>query len=227
MKWWFPFFLSVDDDFISNTEGIYLGRTVTLIGSQCGSSVFELVKRLQSWLSESVHTLLYEGSGWFRARWIISHPVDFPPVGFRRSLRLCRRQFHSITQPSCHIRCPSSCYGALNLPYEEVVRYQRHLQDAHRLIALLGTLLFAITHIWTIDLNKDGRHSANKTKVKPVNSDIRVLPSCSGDAIVSQNVHNHDRNLGSTQSWAEFSSRYVIIINPQSYSAESQNKGFS
>ncbi|XP_051283737.1 MAGUK p55 subfamily member 4 [Dicentrarchus labrax] len=59
-------------------------------------------------------------------------------VGFRRSMRLCRRRFHSTIQPSCHTRCPSSCYSALNSPYEEVVRYQRHPQDAHRLIALLG-----------------------------------------------------------------------------------------
>uniref|UniRef100_A0A665T6Z8 Membrane protein, palmitoylated 4-like n=1 Tax=Echeneis naucrates TaxID=173247 RepID=A0A665T6Z8_ECHNA len=58
--------------------------------------------------------------------------------GFRRSMRLCRRRFHSTTQPSCHTRSPSSCYSALNSPYEEVVRYQRHPQDTHRLIALLG-----------------------------------------------------------------------------------------
>ncbi|XP_028288511.1 MAGUK p55 subfamily member 4 [Parambassis ranga] len=59
-------------------------------------------------------------------------------AGFRRSMRVCRRRCHSTTQPSCHTRCPSSCYSALNSPYEEVVRYQRHPQDAHRLIALLG-----------------------------------------------------------------------------------------
>ncbi|XP_035854337.1 MAGUK p55 subfamily member 4 [Sander lucioperca] len=59
-------------------------------------------------------------------------------VGFRRSMRLCRRRSHSTIQPSCYTRCPSSCHKALNCPYEEVVRYQRHPQDAHRLIALLG-----------------------------------------------------------------------------------------
>ncbi|XP_074520803.1 MAGUK p55 subfamily member 4-like [Halichoeres trimaculatus] len=59
-------------------------------------------------------------------------------AGFRRSMRLCRRRSHSTTQPSCHTRCPSSCYSALNSPYEEVVRYQRHPQDTHRLIALTG-----------------------------------------------------------------------------------------
>ncbi|KAM6893764.1 MAGUK p55 subfamily member 4 [Xenentodon cancila] len=59
-------------------------------------------------------------------------------VGFRRSMRLCRRRCHSTTQPSCHARCPSSCYSALNNPYEEVVRYQRLPEDTHRLVALLG-----------------------------------------------------------------------------------------
>uniref|UniRef100_A0A7N8WNN1 Membrane protein, palmitoylated 4b (MAGUK p55 subfamily member 4) n=1 Tax=Mastacembelus armatus TaxID=205130 RepID=A0A7N8WNN1_9TELE len=62
----------------------------------------------------------------------------FYKSGFRRSMRLCRRRTHSITQSSCHTRCPSSCYSALNGPYEEVVRYQRHQQDTHRLIALSG-----------------------------------------------------------------------------------------
>lgn len=66
--------------------------------------------------------------------------LNFLSVGFRRSMRLCRRRSHSTTQPSCHTRCPSSCASALNSPYEEVVRYQRHPQDAQRLIALLGTV---------------------------------------------------------------------------------------
>uniref|UniRef100_A0A671Y419 MAGUK p55 scaffold protein 4 n=1 Tax=Sparus aurata TaxID=8175 RepID=A0A671Y419_SPAAU len=64
--------------------------------------------------------------------------VQRDSLGFRRSMRLCRRRSHSTTQPSCHTRCPSSCHSALNSPYEEVVRYQRHPQDAHRPIALLG-----------------------------------------------------------------------------------------
>ncbi|KAM4601809.1 MAGUK p55 subfamily member 4 [Polymixia lowei] len=59
-------------------------------------------------------------------------------VGFRRSMRLCRRRFHSTSQPSCHTRCPGTCYSATVSPYEEVVRYQRCPQDTHRLIALLG-----------------------------------------------------------------------------------------
>ncbi|XP_056157384.1 MAGUK p55 subfamily member 4 [Lampris incognitus] len=59
-------------------------------------------------------------------------------AGFRRSMRLCRRRSHSTSLPSCHTRCPSSCHSALASPYEEVVRYQRHPQDKHRLIALLG-----------------------------------------------------------------------------------------
>ncbi|KAK5875319.1 hypothetical protein CesoFtcFv8_027808 [Champsocephalus esox] len=59
-------------------------------------------------------------------------------VGFRRSMRLCRRRSHSTAHPSCPPRCPNSCCSALGSPYEEVVRYQRHPQDAHRLITLLG-----------------------------------------------------------------------------------------
>uniref|UniRef100_A0A1A8MVL8 Membrane protein, palmitoylated 4 (MAGUK p55 subfamily member 4) n=1 Tax=Nothobranchius pienaari TaxID=704102 RepID=A0A1A8MVL8_9TELE len=59
-------------------------------------------------------------------------------AGFRRSIRLCRRRSASTTQLSCHTRCPSSCCSSLNNPYEEVVRYQRHPEDMHRLIALLG-----------------------------------------------------------------------------------------
>ncbi|XP_014847126.1 PREDICTED: MAGUK p55 subfamily member 4 [Poecilia mexicana] len=60
-------------------------------------------------------------------------------AGFRRSIRLCRRRSQSTTQPSSHIRCPSSCSSILNNPYEEVVRYQRHPEDTHRIIALIGS----------------------------------------------------------------------------------------
>ncbi|XP_014325557.1 MAGUK p55 subfamily member 4 isoform X1 [Xiphophorus maculatus] len=60
-------------------------------------------------------------------------------AGFRRSIRLCRRRSQSTTQPSSHIRCPSSCSSLPNNPYEEVVRYQRHPEDTHRVIALIGS----------------------------------------------------------------------------------------
>uniref|UniRef100_A0A8C7QPN5 MAGUK p55 scaffold protein 4 n=1 Tax=Oncorhynchus mykiss TaxID=8022 RepID=A0A8C7QPN5_ONCMY len=58
-------------------------------------------------------------------------------TGFRRSLRLCRRQSLSTSssQQSFYTR---SGYNALNNPYEEVVRYQRNPQDKHRLVALVG-----------------------------------------------------------------------------------------
>ncbi|XP_028319955.1 MAGUK p55 subfamily member 4 isoform X2 [Gouania willdenowi] len=59
-------------------------------------------------------------------------------AGFRRSMRLCRRRAHSVTQASCHTRCSSSCSSALCCPYEEVVRHQRHPEDTHRLLALVG-----------------------------------------------------------------------------------------
>ncbi|NXR17918.1 MPP4 protein, partial [Cinclus mexicanus] len=55
-----------------------------------------------------------------------------PPAGFRRSMRLCRRKAR-LKQQSC---CSGSC--ALAAPYEEVVRYQRHPADRHRLIVLVG-----------------------------------------------------------------------------------------
>ncbi|NXQ37660.1 MPP4 protein, partial [Catharus fuscescens] len=60
-----------------------------------------------------------------------------PAAGFRRSMRLCRRKAR-LNQQSCYSRCPSSCCGALAAPYEEVVRYQRHPTDRHRLIILVG-----------------------------------------------------------------------------------------
>uniref|UniRef100_A0A8C7N0W5 MAGUK p55 scaffold protein 4 n=1 Tax=Oncorhynchus kisutch TaxID=8019 RepID=A0A8C7N0W5_ONCKI len=58
-------------------------------------------------------------------------------TGFRRSLRLCRRQSLNTgsSQQSFYTR---SGYNALNNPYEEVVRYQRNPQDKHRLVALVG-----------------------------------------------------------------------------------------
>ncbi|XP_069589663.1 MAGUK p55 subfamily member 4 [Ranitomeya imitator] len=58
-------------------------------------------------------------------------------AGFRKSMRLCRRNSHNI-QFSCYSRCPSSCYHTLAAPYEEVVRYQRRPCDRHRLIVLMG-----------------------------------------------------------------------------------------
>ncbi|NWT65666.1 MPP4 protein, partial [Prunella himalayana] len=69
---------------------------------------------------------------------VFPSPVPLPhPAGFRRSMRLCRRKAR-LNQQSCYSRCPSSCYGSLAAPYEEVVRYQRHPTDRHRLIILVG-----------------------------------------------------------------------------------------
>ncbi|NWI39941.1 MPP4 protein, partial [Picathartes gymnocephalus] len=68
----------------------------------------------------------------------VCFPVPFPPAaGFRRSMRLCRRKAR-LNQQSCYSRCPSSCCSTLAAPYEEVVRYQRHPTDRHRLIILVG-----------------------------------------------------------------------------------------
>uniref|UniRef100_H0ZW85 MAGUK p55 scaffold protein 4 n=1 Tax=Taeniopygia guttata TaxID=59729 RepID=H0ZW85_TAEGU len=69
---------------------------------------------------------------------VFSSTVPLPhPAGFRRSMRLCRRKAR-LNQQSCYSRCPSSCYSTLAAPYEEVVRYQRHPTDRHRLIILVG-----------------------------------------------------------------------------------------
>uniref|UniRef100_A0A803W0T0 MAGUK p55 scaffold protein 4 n=1 Tax=Ficedula albicollis TaxID=59894 RepID=A0A803W0T0_FICAL len=68
---------------------------------------------------------------------VLQHGAFAPAAGFRRSMRLCRRKAR-LNQQSCYSRCPSSCCGTLAAPYEEVVRYQRHPTDRHRLIVLLG-----------------------------------------------------------------------------------------
>ncbi|XP_023695868.2 MAGUK p55 subfamily member 4-like [Paramormyrops kingsleyae] len=59
-------------------------------------------------------------------------------AGFRRSLRLCRRKTHSCFHHSRPPFPPRSLSSAPTPPYIEVVRYQRHLQARHRLIALVG-----------------------------------------------------------------------------------------
>ncbi|XP_028837491.1 MAGUK p55 subfamily member 4 isoform X2 [Denticeps clupeoides] len=57
-------------------------------------------------------------------------------AGFRRSLRLSRRPGTQIAgTPHCPTNC---CWDALETPYEEVVRYLRHPNDTHRVIALVG-----------------------------------------------------------------------------------------
>ncbi|XP_020823744.1 MAGUK p55 subfamily member 4 [Phascolarctos cinereus] len=58
-------------------------------------------------------------------------------AGFRRSMRLCRRKSHTSQLPA-YTHCSNSCYNALGAPYEEVVKYQRHPSDKHRLIVLVG-----------------------------------------------------------------------------------------
>uniref|UniRef100_A0A8W4FFG8 MAGUK p55 scaffold protein 4 n=1 Tax=Sus scrofa TaxID=9823 RepID=A0A8W4FFG8_PIG len=58
-------------------------------------------------------------------------------AGFRRSMRLCRRKSH-LSQLRAKVSGASNCYGAVGAPYEEVVRYQRHPANKHRLIVLVG-----------------------------------------------------------------------------------------
>ncbi|XP_053493323.1 MAGUK p55 subfamily member 4 [Ictalurus furcatus] len=59
-------------------------------------------------------------------------------AGFRRSLRVCRR--HRVQGGGLGLNRSPCCSSSSSLvsPYEEVVRYQRHPEDRHRLIALLG-----------------------------------------------------------------------------------------
>uniref|UniRef100_A0A3P9I4D0 Membrane protein, palmitoylated 4-like n=1 Tax=Oryzias latipes TaxID=8090 RepID=A0A3P9I4D0_ORYLA len=94
----------------------------------------------------------------------------FPPsAGFRRSMRLCRRRAHSTIHPSCPTRCPSSCYSALNSPYEEVVRYQRHPEDVHRLIAILGPSGVGVSELRRrlIEMNPNIFHGAVPHTTRP------------------------------------------------------------
>uniref|UniRef100_G3T8G7 MAGUK p55 scaffold protein 4 n=1 Tax=Loxodonta africana TaxID=9785 RepID=G3T8G7_LOXAF len=58
-------------------------------------------------------------------------------AGFRRSMRLCRRKSH-LSHLRTSVCCSSSCYNAVGASYEEVVQYQRHPSDKHRLIVLVG-----------------------------------------------------------------------------------------
>ncbi|XP_019491159.1 PREDICTED: MAGUK p55 subfamily member 4 [Hipposideros armiger] len=81
----------------------------------------------------------------FKAQQVVISPAlelmfrVFPhsPAGFRRSMRLCRRKSH-LSQLRASVDCASSCHSAVGAPYEEVVRYQRHPSDKHRLIVLVG-----------------------------------------------------------------------------------------
>ncbi|KAJ8410135.1 hypothetical protein AAFF_G00211760 [Aldrovandia affinis] len=84
-------------------------------------------------------------------------------AGFRRSLRLCRKRSHSSShQQPCNPRCPSSCYSTLANPFEEVVRYQRHPDDTHRLIALLGPSGVGVNELRRrlIEINPNTFHGA-------------------------------------------------------------------
>lgn len=57
-------------------------------------------------------------------------------AGFRRSFRFWRRSSLRRRRQSCSSCCPGN--STLATPYEEVTLYQRPLQDAHRLIVLVG-----------------------------------------------------------------------------------------
>uniref|UniRef100_A0A671KYS0 MAGUK p55 subfamily member 4-like n=1 Tax=Sinocyclocheilus anshuiensis TaxID=1608454 RepID=A0A671KYS0_9TELE len=58
--------------------------------------------------------------------------------GFRHSLRVWRRKSYSKRKPSCYSCGVSSCHNTSATVYEEVVHYQRHIDDPPRLIVLIG-----------------------------------------------------------------------------------------
>ncbi|XP_052003964.1 MAGUK p55 subfamily member 4-like [Xyrauchen texanus] len=60
-------------------------------------------------------------------------------AGFRHSLRVWRRKSYSKRKQSCHsCSVSSSCRSTSANLYEEVVNYQRHIDDPPRLIVLFG-----------------------------------------------------------------------------------------
>ncbi|XP_042586918.1 MAGUK p55 subfamily member 4 isoform X2 [Cyprinus carpio] len=59
-------------------------------------------------------------------------------AGFRHSLRVWRRKSYSKRKPSCYSCGVSSCHNTSATLYEEVVHYQRHIDDPPRLIVLIG-----------------------------------------------------------------------------------------
>ncbi|KAK2905210.1 hypothetical protein Q8A67_007009 [Cirrhinus molitorella] len=59
-------------------------------------------------------------------------------AGFRHSLRLWRRKSYSKRKRSCYSCGISSCHNTSANLYEEVLHYQRHIDDPPRLIVLIG-----------------------------------------------------------------------------------------
>uniref|UniRef100_A0A672PTX2 MAGUK p55 scaffold protein 4 n=1 Tax=Sinocyclocheilus grahami TaxID=75366 RepID=A0A672PTX2_SINGR len=59
-------------------------------------------------------------------------------VGFRYSLRVWRRKSYSKRKPSCYSCGVSSCHSTSATICEEVLHYQRHIDDPPRLIVLIG-----------------------------------------------------------------------------------------
>uniref|UniRef100_A0A672PSL1 MAGUK p55 scaffold protein 4 n=1 Tax=Sinocyclocheilus grahami TaxID=75366 RepID=A0A672PSL1_SINGR len=60
------------------------------------------------------------------------------PLGFRYSLRVWRRKSYSKRKPSCYSCGVSSCHSTSATICEEVLHYQRHIDDPPRLIVLIG-----------------------------------------------------------------------------------------
>ncbi|XP_023568168.1 MAGUK p55 subfamily member 4 [Octodon degus] len=91
-------------------------------------------------LIPSVHLLKRKQREFWWSQPYRPHTCLKPSIsGFRRSLRLCRRKSHSgQLRASLRGMGTGGCCMAVGTLYEEVARYQRHAEDRHRLVVLVG-----------------------------------------------------------------------------------------
>uniref|UniRef100_A0A8C1TB74 Membrane protein, palmitoylated 4a (MAGUK p55 subfamily member 4) n=1 Tax=Cyprinus carpio TaxID=7962 RepID=A0A8C1TB74_CYPCA len=78
---------------------------------------------------------------WWQARKLHSASLCcglIPSTNQLRYLRVWRRKSYSKRKPSCYSCAVSSCHNASATVYEEVLHYQRHIDDPPRLIVLIG-----------------------------------------------------------------------------------------
>lgn len=69
-------------------------------------------------------------------------------AGFRHSLRVWRRKLYSKQKPSsCNSCSASSCLNTSANLYEEMLNYQRHIDDPSRLIVLMGKICLVMSVI--------------------------------------------------------------------------------
>uniref|UniRef100_A0A8C1D5X6 MAGUK p55 scaffold protein 4 n=1 Tax=Cyprinus carpio carpio TaxID=630221 RepID=A0A8C1D5X6_CYPCA len=91
-------------------------------------------KQRELWWSQP-----YQAHTCIRPCTLITHTDTYTHrSGFRHSLRVWRRKSYSKRKPSCYSCGVSSCHNTSATLYEEVVHYQRHIDDPPRLIVLIG-----------------------------------------------------------------------------------------